>query len=715
MDKIEKPESFQKLFQLFKAGRWEEGQLFWLELIHQKDLVSIRWLKEATQELWRRGQHKLATELLNTTVTVCIQSQKPILIMEAIRLLSEYFPDHREYHKDYLKAFLDTYHEKPNIKEMVNRLIIERFTLAKFVEILDRLLLFREGTYVKHKSGWGIGRVISIHPDRMEMMIKLQKKDNHRMDILGAADCLIPLDANNFEVMLVCHPDQLKKEAEDAPMDLLKRIFDFHRDEISAREFKEYLCPAIISKEDWTKWWGRARKALLTHPNVEANAGAHSKYRWRQESIGWEQEMRTKFDATAPLDQPALLLNYLKHTDDRQNAEYFAATLIKLCQQYLQNKQPWYAMECYLVLQDFLSNKQLQLVDVPKIEEIANKNNMISIYNNLRIPALAQPTLEILFQYQPDWSRHLSMIFKKGTDLARDTIYKYLQKNKTANSAITEIAKEIVNDPLCAPDGLIWLARQSFNERVSEIEGIPSFLDMLYTLIRTGGTLKSLRQTELVRKMNKIFSFELIKKILNHIKEKEQAAELNKLLEEANFLPANFKQTLHNSLKEKFPDIFTQTDYIYTTKEGLDKYNNELNHIIQVEIPQNTKAIGDALAFGDVSENAELDAAREIQFQLMDKVKSMQEKINRAKLIDFNHVDTSKVTIGCTVTLADEQNNPTQYSILGPWDVELSKGIISFLTPIAKILMNSVVGAMVTLPNGTYRILEIKSYQPVAK
>ena len=79
-------------------------------------------------------------------------------------------------------------------------------------------------------------------------------------------------------------------------------------------------------------------------------------------------------------------------------------------------------MECYLVLQDFLSNKQLQLAEVPKIDEIANKNNMISIYNNLRIPALAQATLEILFQYQPDWSRHLSIIFKKGTDLARDTI-----------------------------------------------------------------------------------------------------------------------------------------------------------------------------------------------------------------------------------------------------------------------------------------------------
>lgn len=712
MDKIEKPEIFQKLFQLFKAGRWEEGQLCWLELIHQQNLASIRWLKDSAQELWRRGQHKLATDLLNSTITVTIQSQKNNLIMEAIRLFSEYYPESRDYHNDYIKAFLDIYKGQPYAAEMANRIIPQRFSLAKFIEILDRLLLFQEGSYVKHKSGWGIGRVLSINPARMELVVKLQKKDNHRMDVVGAADCLIPLAANNFEVMLVCHPDQLKKEAEEQPTDLLKRIFDFHQDEISAREFKEYLCPAIISKEDWTKWWGRARKLLLTHPNIEANSGGHSKYRWRQESIGWEQEMHTKFDATPPLDQPVVLLNYLKHTDDRQNAEYFANTLVKLCQQHIQNKQPWYAVECFLVLQNFLSNQQLQIRDVPKIEDIVNKDNIIAIYNNLRIPALAQDTLELLFKYQPDWSHHLAVIFKKGTDLSRDTIYKYLQKNKVASSSIIDIAKDIVGDPLCAPDGLIWLARQSFNEKVPSIEGITTFLDMLTTIIRTGGTLKSLRQTEMVRKINKIFSFELIKKILTHIQEKSEAWNLYNLLEEASFLPANFKQTLQNNLKDRYPEIFAQVEHIYTTKEGLLKYTNDLNHILQVQIPSNTKAIGEALAFGDISENAELDAAREIQFQLMGKVGKMQADIARAKLIDFEHLDTSKVGVGCTVVLTDEQNNQIQYSILGPWDVDLSKGIISFLTPIAKTLINAAVGAVVTLPNGTYQIAEIKAYQP---
>ncbi len=703
---------FQRLLQLFKSAHWEEGQALWLQILEQ-ELTTAKPLKEIAQELIKRGQQKLLQEMLAKSVQNLLNTHDLNLRLEVLHLFAEFRPDTREFMLPYMQAFIELHRERKYIKDMAVRINQKRLTLLQFIDTLDKLLVFQEGSIVKHKSGWGIGKVLSIHPETMRMVVDLQAKPKHDMDILAASDCLIPLAPDNFEAMLVFQPDILKREAEEDILKLLHRILEFHKDEISAREFKEYLCKTIIPEEKWTKWWGQARKELLKDPYVEANAGAHSKYKLRKEPMGWEDEIRGQFDQTLPLEQPLVILEYIKHTNIGANYEYFGNTLLKLCQEYMANQQPWYAFECYLILEICIKNGGLQL-ELPKLDTIIGKD-IIAIYNNLRINALAQDTLNFLLKFQPEWDKHLGYIFKKGTDLARDTLYKYLQKDKKRDGFVVKIAQEIIGDPLNAPDGLLWFARQVFNDKLPRIEGITGFYTVLVTLIRTGGTLKSLRQNEIVKKINKIFSSELAKKILKTIN-KLEAFELFQLLETVMFLPANFKQGLQDQIKEKHSDLFEELQQpIYTTEEGLARYQAELSQLSEVEIPKNQKAIGDALALGDLSENAELDAAREIQFQLADKLKKMKHDIARAKVIDFDRINLKKVCIGCTVTLEDAKKNQIQYSILGPWDVDTEKGIISFLSPNAKAMLDASCGDTISLPNGTYTIVSIMSYQTIKK
>ena len=142
----------------------------------------------------------------------------------------------------------------------------------------------------------------------------------------------------------------------------------------------------------------------------------------------------------------------------------------------------------------------------------------------------------------------------------------------------------------------------------------------------------------------------------------------------------------------------------------MDRYREELRELLEVKIPANSEAIGHALSFGDISENAELDAAREEQVQLTNKAQQMQENLARAELIEFDLISTDKVQIGAKVKLSGE-GQETEYTLLGPWDVDLDKGIISYLSPIAQELIGSRCYDTVTLPKGEFKIQKISKYK----
>ncbi len=702
-------EKIKKIIDALKSGNWEEGQNLWMDALAQ-GIEKVEPLKEAMQELYRRGQHKLALELLNFTVSSCADSGKPKLWLESLRLLSNYNPSDKKLVKQYTQAFLQTYQDRSYLNEWVNKVQSKNFPPAKYIETLDKLVLFKEGSVVKHKSGWGIGKVRAIDHEKLEMIVDLENHKNHRIEIFAASDCLIPLEDDNFEALRAYNPTFLKEEAHEKPLELLYRVLRFHNEPVGSKEIKEYLCPKVIDDKEWSKWWTNARKLLLSDPYVETGDSSHAKYSLRKEPMAWEDEIKHSFDKAEIVEKPLVVLEYLKNPEAKQNYPHFCQVLLQQCQEHLNKGKFWYALELYLILRECQQKAKINLEIKITLPQIV-KGNAITIFNNLRIPSLSQQTLEILLAEEPALEHHLSQIFKKTSDLGRDTLYKYLNKNADLiEKHLSKICREIFYDPLGYPDALIWLAKQIFANKIASDPNIPGFFDVLQMLLSTGGTLKALRQVESVKKINKIFSINLVKKIVENV-DNMQAQQLLKSLDEGNFLPYTFKQTLQQNLREKFKDLGKQVQYIYTTKSGLNKYERELQDLMLNKYEQNRKAIGEALSFGDISENAELDAAREIQWQLTNKAKEMQNNIARAMVIDFSNVETSIINIGTQVTLQDEQGKKIQYTILGPWDVKLDKGIISYMSEIAKKLLGAKLQETVELPAGKFQIIAIDKYQ----
>ncbi|WP_277632795.1 transcription elongation factor GreA [Avrilella dinanensis] len=150
----------------------------------------------------------------------------------------------------------------------------------------------------------------------------------------------------------------------------------------------------------------------------------------------------------------------------------------------------------------------------------------------------------------------------------------------------------------------------------------------------------------------------------------------------------------------------------YYTEEGFKKLKDELEQLKAVERPKASQAIADARDKGDLSENAEYDAAKEAQSLLEMKIAKMEELLANARIIDESQLDNSKVLVLSKVKIRNLANKmELTYTLVAESEADLKSGKISVTSPIGKGLLGKSVGdtAEITVPNGTitFEILEI--------
>ncbi len=145
---------------------------------------------------------------------------------------------------------------------------------------------------------------------------------------------------------------------------------------------------------------------------------------------------------------------------------------------------------------------------------------------------------------------------------------------------------------------------------------------------------------------------------------------------------------------------------IFLTKEGFEEIKEELNYLINVARPENVIAIKEARALGDLSENADYDAARNEQAEIEAKIKKLEAIIDNVTIIEETRTD--KVGVGNTVTISyvDEDDDTDEYKIVGSQEADPFESKISNESPIAVALMGHKVGDVVSVqsPNGSYEI-----------
>ncbi len=150
----------------------------------------------------------------------------------------------------------------------------------------------------------------------------------------------------------------------------------------------------------------------------------------------------------------------------------------------------------------------------------------------------------------------------------------------------------------------------------------------------------------------------------------------------------------------------------YYTAEGLKKLRDELDHMKGVMRPKASQDIADARDKGDLSENAEYDAAKEAQGMLEMRIAKLEEVYSNARLIDESQLDLSKVLVLSNVKIKNQNNGmEMKYTLVAESEADLKSGKISVSSPIGKGLLGKSVGeiAEINVPNGVlkFEILEV--------
>ena len=148
---------------------------------------------------------------------------------------------------------------------------------------------------------------------------------------------------------------------------------------------------------------------------------------------------------------------------------------------------------------------------------------------------------------------------------------------------------------------------------------------------------------------------------------------------------------------------------VYLTQEGLDELKKELDELVNIKRPENVQAIKEARSLGDLSENAEYDAARNEQAQIEARIKQIEKMLENVSII--SDVNTDTVGIGNTVAIKYvDDDEEDEYKIVGSQEADPFESKISNESPIAQALFNHKVGDIVTVesPNGSYDVEIIK-------
>jgi transcription elongation GreA/GreB family factor len=153
--------------------------------------------------------------------------------------------------------------------------------------------------------------------------------------------------------------------------------------------------------------------------------------------------------------------------------------------------------------------------------------------------------------------------------------------------------------------------------------------------------------------------------------------------------------------------------YTYVTKEKLEEKRDELAKLMNVDMPQNSKEIQRTREYGDLRENFEYHAARHRQEMLSSRAKSLHDELAATREIDPKTVDTSKISLGTRVFLADPsgQGEELALTILGPWDSDPAKNILSYTSAAGAALLGTQPGATVKFNEKEYVVGRIEAWK----
>jgi len=721
-----------QLKSLVKNKRFDQVESLWLSYL-ERDTFDVHALLRIARDMVRVKKEELTGTLLWATIDALREKVTGEVLLAIARQAAVLVPRDGELQSE-LAALVEKVHaDDPNIQALLEMAGLGGDAPSdRAVEQLDMILALTPGRYVYDRKVHRPGRVEGLKPEEGRFIVDLVAYPS-KYTPKTAVERLELLPPDDFRALAAFEKERMTELAGDDPVALVRLVLQANGGRLEHRKLKEILTEADVLPKSWTAWYAKAKTPLRRAADLHVSEEAQPYYVLRQQEVNYEDEVRDRFGRTDTVATAAeVVLGYLdesrkEHPLDPDLALELAQGLLERASQRVA-ESPAGAL-AHLAVRHRIASEVDGLPPVPEellaasLEAAGRAAESVSA---IGYEPAVRAWLDFVHEHDEDWPTAFADVLPVAGYAVCGEIADRLAEAE-AWDAMREAAELAHRQPAFYPEAFIWLWRAVCGGRYGPALGemdpgevTVGLVDLSEQIYRSRKRLSEKESRRLLVQMRTVVgaqSYKLVHEVIGNL-DADRAVALREALERNDGLDDKVRAAMITHTIRKHGALVTEKvemweeDVIYTTRAGLDKHQAALDHVLNVEIPDNADQIGKAASYGDLSENAEFTAALEARDRLTEKVDRLKADLVRARVLHFDMVPVDRVTVGTKVTVKRSDGQQREMTFLGPWDSDPDQGIYYYRADLCMALMGHVVGDSVTASTGegntyTYDILAI--------
>ena len=582
---------------------------------------------------------------------------------------------------------------------------LERLVAAEKInrEHIDALLVLTKGGYCQHRS-WGFGLIKTVDTVMGRLVIDFQGKPGHPMDLAFAATSLKPISNDHILARKASDVAGLRQLAALHHLELIKVVLLSFGGKATQDQIMGVLVPDVIA-DDWKKWWEAAKREMKKDGHFQVPLKKSEPIIYQASEVSLQNRLLQEFRPAKGLKARLTVAGeILKNVADLQDKAAAAKEVIPALNVEInshQRTQTALALEAIFVRDDLREAAGLpaQEGEITTHTILANNSRPAPLFEAMPA-AKHKRALQHFKESNPDtWVTSVLGILNTVSAKLCGECAEVLMDSGKLNPLKDTLAR-LISQHQASSELLLWLAKER-SDAFADILGPEVFRAMLTAMERDAFNEKKSNRLRDFILADQTLLVELIGSAdIEVIRDLTRALQLSTSFDDMD------KRSLLGRIVKSFPGIQSmisgdtnkQESALIVSWPSLERRKNEYEDLVKKKIPANSKEIAIARSYGDLRENHEYKAAKEMQKLLMRRKVELEAQLLRARGTDFSNLKPDVIGVGSKVTVTDiNAKHVERYAILGAWDYDPENNVISYLTPMAQALLNHKVGDVVEM------------------
>ena len=547
-----------------------------------------------------------------------------------------------------------------------------------------------------HRS-WGFGRIKTVDTVFARFTIDFPGKAGHPMDLGFAAESLKPVPKDHILARKATDLDAVRHLAAHH-LDLIKIVLNSFGGKATTEQIQSVLSDVIT--DDWKKWWETAKREMKKDGHFIVPSKKTEPVVYQAQETSLQDRLLADFRKAKGLKARVVVVyEIIKAVSDLKDKTATANEVIAALNPDIashQRNQPAVALEAI-----FARDELREAAGLPGTDEISVAQ--IWSQDGIRFGPLIEaiPSAKhhrALESYKAAYPDRWVDVFRSALNFVSAKLVKEIASvlvHEGKLALLKETLAKLINQHTASTELLLWFGRERTEDFV-DILGPEVFRAMLTAMERDqfqerrSNRLRDfiLEDQALIVELTSTADIEVVKDLTRALKLSPVFDDMDKRSLLARLVKAHpAVQSLVSGEQAK------QEAGLLVSWTSLERRRLEYQELVEKKITANSKEIAIARSYGDLRENHEYKAAKEMQKILMRQKEDLEAALNRARGQDFANAKTDVVGPGTIVVATDLANNQAEtFTILGAWDSDPDAGVISYLTPVAMALLNRKVG-----------------------